>query len=234
MAAIRERVETECGRGDFHHILTELAFLEARKASLLEAHGMVPVTISQTNADDAPMRYLPMFWNTDVKLKLKSPTTGSLHKLFFKLLKRLFPDDKDFIKPFRKCYNWADEVLGLDEDVVVSQQTFDEVVNRHITEAYEEYWKLFCVVVRDGKLQAYAGKLSKQVSQVMEHMAVSQQHEILKWVSPVSASELHGKYHDAGTSRLPGTCDWVVQHGEFSRWYAYGGGALLFLCGESK
>lgn len=233
-STIRQRVEKECGRDDFHHILTELAFIEARKSGLPETHGIIPVVLNQKNPDGAPMRYLPVFQNTDVKLKLKCPAASSLHRLFFKLLKRLFPDDRDFVKPFIKCYDCAIEEHRLDEEVGVSRKRFDETVNQRITKAYQEYWKLFCVVVRDGRLQAYTGKLSNQVSQVLNGMCQSTQHEILKWVSPVSASELHGKYHDAGTSRLIGTCDWVIQHRHFRRWHASEGSALLFLRGESK
>lgn len=233
-SAIRERVEKECGRDDFHHILTELAFLEARKSGLPETHGIIPVVLNQKNPDEAPMRYLPVFQNTDVKLKLKSPAASSLHRLFFKLLKRLFPDDRDFVEPFRKCYDCAIEDHRLDEGRVVNRKLFDESVNQRITKAYQEYWKLFCIVVRDGKLREYTGKLSDQVSQIMNGMSQSAQHEILRWVSPISASELHGKYHDAGTSRLAGTCDWVIQHRHFRRWHASEGSSLLFLRGESK
>lgn len=233
-STIRERVERECVRDDFHHILTELAFLEARKSGLPETHGIIPVVLNQKNPDEAPMRYLSVFQNTDVKLKLKSPAASSLHSLFFKLLKRLFPDDRDFVEPFKKCYDCAIEDHSLDEEVVVSRKRFNQTVNQRIMEAYQEYWKLSCIAVRDGKLRAYTGKLSDQVFQVLNGMSQSTQHEILKWVSPVSASELHGKYHDAGTNRLLGTCDWVIQHRNFRRWYESEGSALLFLRGESK
>lgn len=231
--AIRERVETECDREDFHHVLTELAFLQIRKASLPEEYDMVPLVLSQRNPSEAPLRYLPVFENTDVKLKLKTPWPSSLHRLFFKLLNRLFPEDKDFIQTFRECYDSVSDDLGLDDEAAVAQDKFDIIVNQGVTKAFHKYWKLSCIVVRDGKLQAYTGKLNDQMSQVLEDVAQSTQHEILEWVSPKPASMNHEKYHDLGTSRMEGTCDWVIKDEEFRRWYAHESSALLFLRGKS-
>lgn len=235
VSAIRARVETECGKSDFHHVFTELAFLEVRKSSLSEEHGMVPVVLSQVNAGDAPMKYLPaIFSSTDVKLKLKSPRTDLLHKLYFKILQRLFPGDTDFIQPFRECYDLASEDLRLDDMALVSPGKLDNVINQRVTAAYQRYWKVFCVLVRNEKLQSYAGKLSDHVALVMEEVARSTRHKILEWLSPEPASKHHGKYHDLGTSRLEGTCDWVIQHEQFRRWHSHQGSALLLLCGNSK
>lgn len=234
-STIRERVENECARDDFHHVLTELAFLKARKSLLSETHGMVPLVLNQTNPEETPLRYLPVFWNTDVKLKLKSSRGTSLHKLFFKLLKRLFPDDRDLVQPFRECYDWVIDHFTLDEMVVVSRKSFDEIVNQRITKAYQEYWKLSSSFVRDGNLQARTGKLNNpHVCQFLEAAYQAKHHEILEWLSPVSASELHGKFHDSGTSRMQDTCDWLIQNENFSRWYACEGSALLLLKGDSK
>lgn len=231
---IRRRVENECDRDDFHHVLTELAFLEARKSVFPEKDDMVPVVLNQSNPDEAPMRYLSVFWNTDVKLKLKSLAVDSLHKLFFKLLKRLFPEDRDVIELFAQCYTRVVEDVDLDGEGIVLREEFDNIVNRRVTEAYKEYWKLSCVLVRDGKLQAYTGKLSDRVSQALEHMSLSTQHEILEWLSPHPVSKHHGIYHDSGTRRMQGTCDWVIRAEEFRQWYAFEGSALLFLCGNSE
>lgn len=233
-SAIRERVDKECDRDDFHHVLTEIAFLEARRFCLSEAHGMVPVLLNETNPDQAPMRYLQVFLNTDVKLKLKSSETVSLHKLYFKLLKRLFPEERDFIKSFEQCYIQTNDYVESLGSGRVSPERFANIVNRRITEAYQQYWKVSCVLMRDGKLRAYTGKLSDQMSQALECTTQSTQHDILNWLSPHPSSRYHGIFHDSGTSRMQGTCDWVIQDEKFYRWYASGGSALLFLCGNSK
>lgn len=231
---IRARVETESNEDDFHHILTELAFLEVRNSVFPQTHGMVPVVLSQSKADEAPMRYLPMFYNTDVKLKLKSPAASSLHKLFFKLLEQLFPDDRDFVRPFIDCYDSVSGTLEVEGDALPSRQHFDDIVNQQITRAYQKYWSHFCVFVRDGKLQAYSGILSDQVSSVLKMTEVSTQHKILKWLSPTPAAEYHGRFQDSGTARMEGTCDWVIKKEDFRRWYASNGSTILLLRGESK
>lgn len=231
---IRARVETESNKGDFHHIFTELAFLEVRKAVLPQAHGMVPVVLSQTDADGAPMPYLPMFDNTDLKLKLQCPAESSLHKLFFKLLEQLFPDDRDFIRPFRDCYNSVSSMLQTKDGAPLSWQQFDNILNQQITKAYQEYWSLSCVLVRDGKLQAYSGKLGNQVSRILEETELGTKHQILKWLSPTPAAEYHGRFQDSGTARMEGTCDWVIKDENFHQWHASNGSRLLLLCGDSK
>lgn len=232
-ASIRARVETESNEDGFHHILTELAFLEVRKSVLSEKHGMIPLAISQINAVGAPMRYLPAFYNTDVKLKL--PKAGSLHRLFFKLLEQLFPDDRDFIKYFRDCYDTAGSKLRRGQNQAsISWHEFDDIVSREISRAYQEYWSLFCVSVRDGKLRAYSGKLSDRVSKVLRKTELTEQHKILKWLSPISAPELHGRFQDSGTARMEGTCDWVIKDENFRRWYASQDSELLLLRGDSK
>lgn len=54
------------------------------------------------------MQYLPaIFWSTDLRLKLGFPRTDLLHRLYFKLLQRLFPGVTDFIQPFKECYKLA-------------------------------------------------------------------------------------------------------------------------------
>lgn len=233
---ICSRVEIECGKDDFHHLFTELAFLEVRKSEPASSkiHGIVPIVLNQSNTEEAPMRYLKTFRNTDIKLKLKSLAIGSRHKLFFKLLEQLFPDDRDFIRPFRECYDSASGTLQLEDEPSVARERFNEIVNSLITRAYQEYWSLFCVLVRDGKLQAYSSKISDQVSSTLERIDQKVQSDILDWLSPISAPELHGKYNDSETARIQGTCDWTIQDKEFSQWYACRGSALLLLSGNSK
>jgi len=234
---LQARIESESCSEDFHHMFTELAFLAVRKAALPEAHGMVPAMLNQSTADDHPMRYLHFLSNTDVKLKLslsRGPWKRPLHKLFFKLLEQLFPDDRDFIRPFRECYDSISSTLNLQEESSVPQDTFDAAVNRGITRAHQEYWSLSCTIVRDGKLRAYTGKSDKTLSKVLKTTEFETQRKILKWLSPISAAELHGRFHDMGTSRTDGTCDWIIQDEEFNRWYNCTDSKILFLRGKSK
>lgn len=231
---LRERVDKECQRGDFHHVLTELAFLMVRSPGLSEIPGLVPIMLSQFKPEEPPMRYLQFFSDTDVKLKLKSPELSDMHRLFFKLLEQVFPDNRDFIKCFKQCYIQINEeierLLGQGESGI----DFINIVNRGIAEAYHEYWKISCVLVRNGKLQGYMGKLSNCVLETLEHLDLLRYHEILEWLSPNPTSKQHGRFDDLETRRIKGTCDWVIQDKEFHRWHTCEGSALLYLCGQSK
>ncbi|KAJ3571480.1 hypothetical protein NPX13_g5363 [Xylaria arbuscula] len=83
---IRTLVETRCKEVGFHHILTELAFLQMRKDSHDKSHGIIPIVLS---GDD--MEYLQFVERCDVFLK--DPSKEG-YKLFFKLLKRVYDNYK--------------------------------------------------------------------------------------------------------------------------------------------
>jgi hypothetical protein len=234
---IRERVEEELehNKDDFHHLYTELAFLQLRVSSNpLETHNLVPVSLNQIDPNNAPMQYLPFFQGTDVKLKLNSHTPRSLHKLFFKLLKRLFPEKIEFIKVFQQCYISANEDPKLQRHAKVPEEDLTKIINEGIAQAYHEYHKASSRVLRNIDSQNYTAKLSGDISRLLEDVDQSTQRKILRWLSPISASEIHGTYDDSGTSRVPGTCDWVIKDEKFRRWHDCDGSALLLLKGDSK
>lgn len=230
---LHAQVETFSNKDDFHHIFTELAFLEVRKHVFPEAHGMIPLQLSQIDAGEAPMRYMPMFDNTDIKLKLDSLTFTSLHKLFFKLLEQLYPEDRDFIRPFRESYYSINSTLEPQNYSKVTPGRFEVILGRGISEAYRKYSSLSGAFVRDLKFQASSGIASYEVSRVLSMLSQEIQDKILDWLSPISPTELHGKYHDLGTSRLHGTCNWIIKDQEFCRWHSSKGSALIFLYGNS-
>lgn len=227
---------TESVKDDFHHVITELAFLQVRKSHFEERrqpHGMVPISLKQ-GGDEAPMQYLPFFTNSDLKLTLKSNEEHSWHKLFFKLLEQLFPDTIDIIGPFKKCYNLIVEPLERESKVPTSQEQLQDIINQHITKAHIEYQGRSSVRIRDGKVQEYAGRLGENVTRVLEIIEQDTQREILNWLSPIKVHKLHGKYDDLGTARMEGTCDWVIQDNTFCQWRSCEGSALLFLRGNSE
>lgn len=233
---IEDCVHTESVKHDFHHVITELAFLQVRKThsdQRRQPHGMVPVSLTQ-GGDEAPMQFLPLFTNSDLKLTLKSTEESSLHKLFFKLLEQLFPDDIDIIGLFKKCYNSIVETLELNSKMSESKDELQNMITQHISEAHIEYQGRSSVRIRDGKVQEYAGKLGENVSRFLKMTEQKTQWSILNWLSPIKVHNLHGKYDDLETDRIEGTCDWVIQDEKFCRWRDYEGSSLLFLRGNSK
>jgi hypothetical protein len=121
---IQQVVEKHMGP-EFHHVLTELVFLDIRKQDKGRDTGVVAIILN-----DAPERYtsLPgLVEGTDLWIKfdagahtgahtttpISTSTCRPLHYLFFKLLKRLVPNGGRVIRGFKACYkdcaHWLDK-----------------------------------------------------------------------------------------------------------------------------
>lgn len=233
---IHDRIVRECEKNNFHHVLTELAFVEVRASGNSKTQDLVPVVLNQMDLDEPLMGYLSCFQGTDVKIKLKSSDQSSLQTLFFRLLKRLYPENRDFISPFEDFYisaNKLPEVHGIGSGITVEEE-LTKIVNAGIDRAHEEYHKACGVFAGNSILRSYTAKLSDKTSRILEHVSIAAQCEILDWLSTVATSEIHGKYHDSGTKRIEGTCNWVIEDAEFRQWHKCETSALLWLNGDSK
>lgn len=229
-ARIRQEVEGETSKDDFHHVLTELAFLQARKSHLVGDHGIVPLALN--GAYKLP--YLSFFGSTDLTLKLDSPTPPALHKLFFKLLEQLFVEEKDLVKECKKCYDEVITELNLESGEPSSIASFHNCLRPKISNMYQNHWSAFSTAMRNGKYVAYAGKVGKHTFQIVDKMKEQERLRILQWISPTGAAPMHGKYRDTNTKRLDGTCDWIIHHEAFRRWHTSHQSAILSLSGSSK
>ncbi|KAI1161872.1 hypothetical protein F5B18DRAFT_653316 [Nemania serpens] len=97
---------------EFHHVLTELAFLQIRKDKDPSNHGIIPVALSGDNV----RRYLSFLEESDVFIHDNEP-----RKLFFKLLKRIFAQRQDVIDEIETCYTiLADKKEVSNDDINIS------------------------------------------------------------------------------------------------------------------
>lgn len=229
-ARVREVVEGETSKHDFHHVLTELAFLQVRKSRLSGGHGLVPVALN----GDHKVPYLSFFGSTDLILKLESPTPPALHKVFFKLLEQLFEEEKNLVKECKKCYDEVVKELNLESGEPLSRKSFHNCLSPKITKMYHNHWGVFSTAMRNDKYVAYAGKFGNQTFQIVDELQEKERLEILRWISPTGAASMHGKYQDTHTKRLDGTCDWVVHHEAFQTWHSSQEPTILCLSGSSK
>lgn len=227
---IEDFVHSETLNDQFHHVLTEIAFLKIRRLRLGDNHGMVPVALDGGHH----LPYLSVFGDTDLTLKLKSPTPAAKHTLFFKLLEQIFVERKELAKDFKNCYDDVVEELRLGEKGRVSQAKLDSCFRAKMTKTYDKHWSTFSTAMRNGQYVAYAGKLGECIFQTQEKEKEMERREILSWVSPMAAAPMHGKYRDRDTKRLEGTCDWVIQDEEFLQWHKSEDSVILSLCGSSK
>ncbi len=96
-AAIREVVNANLNEKDFHHVLTELAFLQIRYAYNQDQHGVIPLLLNSTAEqclpkfilDSTTIRIEDSRWRMPSNWKSQTYRDEGLHIGFFKLLKRL-------------------------------------------------------------------------------------------------------------------------------------------------
>ncbi|KAI0552517.1 hypothetical protein F4679DRAFT_68746 [Xylaria curta] len=95
---IRRFVDAKCKEVGFHHVLTELAFLQIRKDDHGKNHGIIPVVLGGDNVE-----YLEFVEGCNVFLKNRDKEP---YKLFFKVLERLYDNDKGhaIIRVIQNCY----------------------------------------------------------------------------------------------------------------------------------
>ena len=131
---IQKVVNAYAPKNQFHHVLTELAFLDIRNEDQRDNY-VIPIIFN-----DSPERFvsLPGFENsTDLWIGLKERPAAvtepylALHKPFFRLLGKLYAKDLDVVDGFEECYK--DCVKWLKElQAPVSQEFFEAHVEKQI------------------------------------------------------------------------------------------------------
>ncbi|RDW71669.1 hypothetical protein BP5796_07703 [Coleophoma crateriformis] len=118
----------------FHHVLTELTFMELRFKPDFNKE-IIPIVLSGKG-----MESLPIIKNKDKKflIWMKPPEpdrtdwifheTQVLHRLFFKLLLRLFDERQTLIKEFRSCYDDCAKILSQSSGRLLSQEEFGGII----------------------------------------------------------------------------------------------------------
>ncbi|RDW66554.1 hypothetical protein BP6252_10189 [Coleophoma cylindrospora] len=122
----------------FHHVLTELIFMELRFKPDFNKE-IIPVILSGEG-----MESLPIIKSKDKEflIWMKPPKpdqtdwifheTQVLHRLFFKLLLRLFDERQTLVKEFRSCYDICAGILSQYSVRLPSQEEFGETIKEHL------------------------------------------------------------------------------------------------------
>lgn len=120
----------------FHHVLSELAFLEIRSAQKEKNHDIIPVVLSGDGIQYWPL--LEKIVHRDIPLWLKFKSTNqephTLHKLLFKLLVEIYTDNYPEVKAFEKCYKNCVKKL-FSESGLPAEKEFADFVSREILSA---------------------------------------------------------------------------------------------------
>jgi hypothetical protein len=141
---MRELVKTQLKANGFHHVLTEIAFLEIRRLDCNNGgDGIIPITLDGGDLGIESLTGLSVY------LKLPSPELCHLHGLFFKLLQRLYQSRLTSFDLCHKCYEtlrqWCKKGgngMPLEEKAAKEiLQLLDELMNLGESRVRDGEWK---------------------------------------------------------------------------------------------
>lgn len=115
-----QQLQNEYRDGEsFHHVVTELAFMEARASQSGSVEDIVPVLLNgDFNSRPGFGGHNPV-WLKPSASSTASPTLESLHSVFFRLLRRIFDKQSGKIAKFEECYAICSKQLqhGTDQEL---------------------------------------------------------------------------------------------------------------------
>lgn len=149
---IERIVETYCDKGGFHHVLTEVAFLEIRSIQEERDHGIIPIKLN-----GASIKYLPFFSSGNTHWLAPQKHSRSvfhecqvLHRLFFKLLRRLYEDHHAAIDELEDCYERCVKRLS-PEVSLPSQKDLDDLLSKETLTAVNRINRNLAARTRTGQ-----------------------------------------------------------------------------------
>jgi hypothetical protein len=131
----------------FHHILTELAFLEIRSIEEKEAEKIIPVVLNGDGIENMPYFHsaTPLWLKVERSDELDE--SQSLHKLFFNLLRLLYEDQHTIIDEFELCYKTCAERI-LTDVKFFSNEEFQRFVTNEVVKTLHRLKRHGLAIVR--------------------------------------------------------------------------------------
>ncbi len=138
---VREFSEEEKYKGRFHHVLTEMAFLQIRAEELKDKHGIIPVPLTRNSYDACLSKFIssttvrmgdiPRF-EAQAQAGEEMDPNQSRHWVLFKLIERLLVDSDEaktfldkFWQGYSNCISWLKNESKL--DVLESNKLVDGI-----------------------------------------------------------------------------------------------------------
>lgn len=226
--SLRTIVDQRCGDRDFHHVLTELAFLEIRGFHLGNKHGIISVSV-----DGSSMKP-PYISGTDIqKGVLKNAEIEERHLSFFKLLIRLCGDDSP-----EPVYNPAREFRY--KAINIARDFYNSASRRYKSEKLSvgQTAQIFINQEReraDGRLTKLHIELR---SAGLHQQGLQNQDSDSQKCHRLFKTSAYRDYKDINPLRVDGTCQWALQHPRFINWQRNEHSNLLWIsadpgCGKS-
>ena len=131
-AEMRAIVELEFRDPAFHHVLTELAFLDIRRSCRGEDEddGIIPVSL-----DGAPFHYVTFVDNCDIYSRSWwTSRLGGLHDVCFKVLRQLNTGWHEILDIYQPCYDTARQRF-----VTPGETSIRNIVHQELTRAKDRH-----------------------------------------------------------------------------------------------
>lgn len=218
-ADIRNLVETNAQTKGFHHVLTELAFLEIRRAGNRGDNCIIPLALS----GHLPSTYLPFIEKCDVVLKKQqSMHLSGQHRLFFKLLSQIYTRSHVAIHQFKSCYDAAASDLA--EQGSVTADAANRIVMSRLDSASHALLDHVTAAIR----------VTSTAHDDAGHKRTTRRLKVMGTLSPLPYQDRK----DRNRVREKGTCVWATTHPRFEAWKHGSTAGLLWIsadpgCGKS-
>ncbi|ELQ44308.1 NACHT and Ankyrin domain-containing protein, partial [Pyricularia oryzae Y34] len=218
---IRDVVEAHAGQAGFHHVLTEVAFLDIRKQAQKKDDGIISLALS----GDLPSTYLEFYDRCNVVLKLKEEKCiSNEHNLFFKLLYHVYPKEgaHSVIKEYEDCYNSIRDHFR--QQAPNTMNAAKEIILPSLLSAAERI-----IENRTAK-----GRLAGFVNIDAERKLEEDRVRILGMLPPLPYLDRKNR----NVIRAEDTCVWATTHPKLQQWQTASSSSVLWLsadpgCGKS-
>ncbi|KAF7503289.1 hypothetical protein GJ744_004011 [Endocarpon pusillum] len=211
---IRRFVETQLKANGFHHILTEIAFLNIRRLDSNEGSDqIIPITLDGGDLGKVISTGLSVY------LKLSSPKLGDLHSLFFKLLQRLYPFRFTPFELCHKCYKTLRHWCEKGGDGTPLQ----EKAAKEILRLLDEVINLSESGVRDGEWRDYMTQIRAARTQIMkEEQLLIEYRAIMKTLNAPNMTIEIQKLENRKDELFKDSYKWILAHEDYQDFIDWG------------
>ncbi|KAH7020752.1 ankyrin repeat-containing domain protein [Microdochium trichocladiopsis] len=212
-------------RPGFHHVLTEIAFLELRRQHNPDAHGIVLVSLEGGMID-----YFRFIQSTNLQLGINPlSTSAELQSRFFKLLRAMYTTSDGAITAYEEAYTDARHEVEKQNGNIPSRD-LDNLLEKSISRARRDLANLENAGLRDLSVRRQLAELGNKAYADLEE----RRNKVLGALPTIPYRDRK----DRNPERVAGTCRWFTKHEKFRAWHSSESGGILWVtaypgCGKS-
>lgn len=241
--AMRNLIVSHCQNPWFHHVLTEIAFLDLRTVQDRNPFTIVPVVLNDTEFDSYVKNFIP---STQVYLARKGDSVTEMHHLLFKILRRVYEELPGPVEELERFYSTGMEYLKKNDNI--TKVEFDLYVRKEVARELDRCLNAGPIDVKKPLYQVLQfergdqerfpavyrvtippsfidpGMFSRPSSQqngkysLLKIISSSKKSESLVYISWLSSGEDQDVIRKDIPIKHAGTLDWVKEHPAYVGW----------------